>query len=71
MIELTIVVGGVRLTYRTAVLQPDGKRYLITDYPSGDMWFIKHAEQQGSNALARKMLKKPTAGITRFEKHNV
>lgn len=64
MIEVIIIDNHVIQTHRTASRQPDG-RYMIVDHPSGDTWFIKHAEQQGSNALARKMLVKPTAGVSR------
>lgn len=64
MIEVIIIENHEMKTHRTATPQPD-KRYMIVDHPSGDTWFIKHAEQQGVNALARKMLVKPTAGKTR------
>lgn len=64
MIEVIIIDNHVTQTHRTASRQPDG-RYMIVDHPIGDTWFIKHAEQQGVNALAKKMLVKPTAGKTR------
>lgn len=64
MIEIIIIDNHVTQTHRTASRQPD-KRYMIVDHPSGNTWFIKHAEQMGLNALARKMLVKPTAGVSR------
>lgn len=64
MIEVIIIDNHVTQTHRTASRQPDG-RYMVVDHPSGNTWFIKHAEQRGINSLARAMLVKPTAGVTK------
>lgn len=65
MIEITIIENHEIQTHRTAILLSDG-RYMITEHPSGDTWFVEHAKQAGLNVLARKILVKPRAGVKKL-----
>jgi len=63
-IKLLILDGTVVKTRRIAEKQPDGS-YEIHDTNTSNVWYIRHAEQRGINSLARAMLVKPTAGVSK------
>jgi hypothetical protein len=63
-IKVLITEDGEVKTERYATKTPDG-RYEIDDWITGNYWYIRHAEQKGLNSLARAMLVKPTAGVSK------
>lgn len=66
MIKLVITDDDKTVTERHAFWF-GGKTYRVYEPSTGDSWLIEHTLNQGGhNALARLMLKKPTAGITRY-----
>lgn len=77
MLTVKIVINGDPVTLRTAVNISEkrglsyrkGKQiYRVEDLRQGDSWELEHNYSQGANALARKMLKKPTAGRRKNER---
>lgn len=72
MMELIIKVNGEPVTHRVAVnITADRggvygrgmQTYRINDQLQNTRWELKHSFSQGANALARKMLIRPKAGV--------
>ena len=72
MLEVIIKVNGEPVTHRVAVnvttdhggVYSRGMQlYCVRDLLQNTNWNLKHSFSQGANALARKMLIRPKAGV--------
>jgi hypothetical protein len=62
-VEIIIKVDGKVETHRVAMNVNDENLYRVKDRLQNTQWFLEHSYSQGANALARKILIRPKAGV--------